>query len=114
MSLFAAIRIGSNTCMLYWTPFLMPEWDRLLNHLTNIERREGWLTDQSLCLTVYSTQSSTARSDELTRELYKQGIIVRAIPGTSLTRISTGFYHTEKEIDQMIEMVQAVQMSKQR
>ncbi|MBV9231883.1 MAG: aminotransferase class V-fold PLP-dependent enzyme, partial [Chloroflexi bacterium] len=51
-------------------------------------------------------------ADDLTEKLYERGIIVRAIPGTSLIRVSTGFYNTEKEIDQMIETVRAVRMGK--
>jgi L-cysteine/cystine lyase len=51
-------------------------------------------------------------AEDLTRKLYEQGIIVRAIPGTSLIRVSTGFYNTEQEIEHLIETIKAVRMSK--
>lgn len=51
-------------------------------------------------------------AEEVTGKLYECGIIVRTIPDTCITRVSTGFYNSEQEIDQMIETVKAMRMSK--
>jgi L-cysteine/cystine lyase len=61
-------------------------------------------TDRMTGLICFSVEG--IKPADLVERLWERGIIIRSIPSPSCVRLSTGFYNTEEDINQLLEVVE--------